>query len=94
LRLDCREEREGEAGSDEEPPQVRVHVHLQRRRNGKGTEILTQTAAAPHGRMRTAENDGAARGGSWTEGKLTFIGKLCESPLRRIIVSALSAVVA
>jgi hypothetical protein len=44
--------------------------------------------------MRTAENKGAARGRSWTEGKLTFIGNLCESPLRRIIINALSAVVA
>ena len=32
--------------------------------------------------------------GAWSEGKLPFLGKLWESLLRRIIISALSAVVA
>jgi hypothetical protein len=43
--------------------------------------------------MGTAENDGAGPRRS-LEGKLPFLGKLWESLLRRIMISALSAVVA
>ena len=74
-----------------EPPACLFHCRSAELRLCNQLQRRQPRLAAECGPLK---NDGAARGGSWTEGKLTFIGKLCESPLRRIIISALSAVVA